>query len=237
MKRTISIILAVVMCLSTFVVGTVSSVSAKSNKTVKITVKEQNTVTVKNNASRKITYNNMGKRSTLFKYKINTKDKVSWKSLSKAKGVINLDNNRKKKRLTVTMTGKVKDGVKYYIGAYVKKKCIFKMSVYHQTFSGISNVKIIRNKKTYGTLSISYTSKYGSVCKVEGYDDFNNLVHYEKNVNFAVKGLKKHLSYNVFITSYYTEDGLRYYSKPVKKHVKGCFDDSDNVVDVGGFLD
>lgn len=42
MKRTISIILAVVMCLSTFVVGTVSSASAKSNKTVKITVKEQN---------------------------------------------------------------------------------------------------------------------------------------------------------------------------------------------------
>lgn len=39
MKRTISIILAVVMCLSTLVVGTVSSVSAKTKKpTVKLIV-------------------------------------------------------------------------------------------------------------------------------------------------------------------------------------------------------
>lgn len=237
MKRAISIILAVVMCLSTLIVGTVSSVSAKSNKTVKITVKEQNKATVKSNESRKITYDAKGKKSTWFKYKITSKDKVSWKSLSKVKGVVILNNDRKKKKLTVTMTGKAKELSKYPIGAYIKKKCIFKMYVYHKACNDISNVKVIRNKKSYGTLSISYTSKYGSVCKVQGYDDFNNQVHYEKNVNFAVKGLEKHRSYNVFITSYYTEGGLRYYSKPVKKHVKGCFDASDNVVDVGGFLD
>lgn len=43
MKRTISIILAVVMCLSTLIVGTVSSVSAKTKKpTIKLIVVDMN---------------------------------------------------------------------------------------------------------------------------------------------------------------------------------------------------